>query len=300
MLTNERHPANIPPRWSLDGARLAVLISGRLDVVAADGSGQRTVTSDVMSRVSWSPDGRRLAFVRRHGQGAQLVTIAADGSDERVIRSITDLGGLETTVLETGQPYPLSHVAWSPDGAHILYGCGYQFCVVNLDGEIVGQSPEEFANERGRSAAAWAPDGSRIAVRAARNPTAYGAVVLYTMAPDGSDVRVLVRGGVAMVAAHSGYEDAEAAKAACHEAYVVPKPASNPGLVADCETLLGLRDQLAGYVLLNWGPGTPLAQWAGVQISGEPPRGDGAEVHVPAHGSLSRGLSGSRIRGAVG
>jgi len=31
-------------------------------------------------------------------------------------------------------------------------------------------------------------------VRAAGNPTRNGAVALYTMAPDGSDVRVLVRG----------------------------------------------------------------------------------------------------------
>ena len=45
-----------------------------------------------------------------------------------------------------------------------------------------------------------------------------------------------------------------------------------PGPAVDSETLLGLRDQLAGYVLLNWGPGTPLAQWVGVQLSGEPAR----------------------------
>ncbi len=272
LLTNEADPAYVPPQWSPDGSRLAVLISGRLEVVEADGSGQRTVASDVLSRVSWSPDGRRLAFVRRHDQGAQLVTIATDGSDERVLQSITDMRGLETTVPGIWLPYPLSHAAWSPDGAHIIYGCGDHLCVVNLDGEVVGRTPEEFANERGRAAAAWAPDGSRIAVRASRNPTAYGAVVLYTMAPDGSDVQVLVRGGVAMVPANSGYENAEAAKAACRGGYVVPDPASNAGLVADCETLLGLRDQLAGYVLLNWGPGTPLAQWAGVQLSGEPAR----------------------------
>ena len=195
LLTNEADPANVPPQWSPDGSRLAVLISGRLEVVEADGSGRRTVASDVMSRVSWSPDGRRLAFVRRHGEHAQLVTIATGGTDEHVLQSITDMRGLETTDPESWLPNPHSHVAWSPDGAHIVYGCGDQLCVVNLDGEIVGRTPEEFANERGRAAAAWAPDGSRIAVRAAGNPTAYRVVLLYTMAPDGSDVQVLVRGG---------------------------------------------------------------------------------------------------------
>ncbi|MCY3748218.1 MAG: hypothetical protein OXG64_02885 [Chloroflexi bacterium] len=53
---------------------------------------------------------------------------------------------------------------------------------------------------------------------------------------------------------------------------MAPQPDRNPGLVADCETLLQQRDQLAGHVLLNWGPGTPLAQWTGVQLSGEPRR----------------------------
>lgn len=195
LLNNEADPAYVPPQWSPDGSRLAVLISGRLEVVEADGSGRRTVASDVLSRVSWSPDGRRLAFVRRHGEHAQLVTIATDGTDEHVLQSITDMRGLETTDPESWLPNPHSHVAWSPDGAHIVYGCGDQLCVVNLDGEIVGRTPEEFASERGRAAAAWAPDGSRIAVRAAGNPTAYRVVLLYTMAPDGSDVQVLVRGG---------------------------------------------------------------------------------------------------------
>ena len=275
-----------PPQWAPDGTQLAVLGLGEevqlgdslaktmgVVIAAPDGSTPRTVAQTV-STVSWSPDGQRLALARLQGNAVQLVTIGPEGSDPKVIRQLTDRARLAASVDVQHSVYnvPLLHVAWSPDGSHLLYSCDQQFCVVNLDGDVIGRTPEEFASERGRAAATWAPDGSRIAVRAARNPTAYGAVVLYTMAPDGSDVQVLVRGGVAMVAAHSGYEDAEAAKAACREGYVVPDPASNSGLVADCETLLGLRDQLAGYVLLNWGPGTPLAQWVGVQLSGEPAR----------------------------
>ena len=53
---------------------------------------------------------------------------------------------------------------------------------------------------------------------------------------------------------------------------MAPQPDRNPGLLADCETLLRLWDQLAGYGLLNWGLGMPLAQWTGVQLSGEPAR----------------------------
>ena len=147
--------ADAEPQWSQDGKHLAVLFSEgsdaiqekvlvrvlSLSIIAPDGSGGHTVTGGVISRVSWSPDGKRLAFVRRHGQSAQLVTIATDGSAEHVIRSIGDLRGVAMTLHETGESFPLSHVAWSPDGAHILYGCGYQFCVVNLDGDIVGRTP---------------------------------------------------------------------------------------------------------------------------------------------------------------
>ena len=308
LLVSNEFLADVAPQWSPDGSRLAVLTSADTDfirekvlvrissltIVEADGSGQHTVAGDVMSGVSWSPDGQRLAFARRHGQGAQLVTVAANGSDERVIRLIGDLRDLRGLIASVQRPpwsvYRLSHVLWSPDGAHILYGCGYQLCVVNLDGEIVGRTPEEYAYELGRAAAAWAPDGSRVAVRAAGNPTPNGAVALYTMAPDGSDVRVLVRGGLAMVAEHSGYQDAAAGKAACREGDVVPNPASNPGLVADCETLMAMRDTLAGPTILNWGAGTPLAQWAGVQVSGEPPRVTGLKFRsrqgVHSHESL--------------
>ena len=331
-----------PPQWAPDGTQLAVLRLGgevqlgdtyarEMDdaiaasnaspprdrsqpgdpyaramgvvIAASDGSQTRRVAPTV-STVSWSPDGGRLAFARLQGNAVQLVTIAPDGSDVQVIRQLTDRAGLAAYVDVQHSIYnaPLLHVAWSPDGAHLLYSCDQQFCVVNLDGEIVGRTPEEFANEPGRAAAAWAPDGSRIAVRAAGNPTPNGAVVLYTMAPDGSDVRVLVRGGLAMVAEHSGYQDAEAGKAACREGYVVPNPASNSALVADCEALMAMRDTLAGQTLLNWGAGTPLEQWAGIQVSGEPRRVTGLKFKFRqgVHWHESHRLIFGRLPPAIG
>jgi len=197
-----------PPQWAPDGTQLAVLGLGddvqlgdtlaqamSVVLVALDGSTPRTVAQTV-STVSWSPDGQRLALARLHGDAVQLVTMASDGSGVQVVRRLTDRAGLAAYVDVQHSIYnaPLLHVAWSPDESRLLYSCGQQFCVVDLDGELVGRSPEAFAKERGRAAAAWSPDGSRIGVRAARTPTAYGAEVLYTMAPDGSDVRVLVRG----------------------------------------------------------------------------------------------------------
>jgi len=204
---------NVAPSVSPDG-RYVAFISERdlfsVDLFMADARTGRIIrrlssaASDAHmdalrfldSSVSWSPDGQRLAFARLHDETMQLVTMLTDGTGERVVRTIGDLDRqvLEATVRATGKFYPLLQVAWSPDSAHILYGCESQVCVVNLAGELVGRTPEEFANKQGRAAAAWAPDGSRIAVRAAPNPSSNGAVKLYTMAPDGSDVRVLVRG----------------------------------------------------------------------------------------------------------
>ena len=188
-------PDSSPTR---DRAQLGDAYAREMGVViaASDGSATRRVARTV-STVSWSPDGQRLALARLHEDSVQLVTIAPDGSDVQVVRRLTDRAGLAAYVDVQNSIYnaPLLHVAWSPDGAHLLHSCGHRFCVVNLDDKVVGQTPAEFASERGRAAAAWSPDGSRIAVRAARNPKSYGAVVLYTMAPDGADVQVLVRGG---------------------------------------------------------------------------------------------------------
>ena len=45
-----------------------------------------------------------------------------------------------------------------------------------------------------------------------------------------------------------------------------------PGLLADREYLLALRDPLAGTGALNWSAGTPVSQWEGVTAEGSPPR----------------------------
>ncbi len=318
MLVEHATFAAAPPQWSPDGALLAVLAYAPqlewgtkvideggwgLIIVAADGTGERQI-AETVSTVAWAPDGTRLAFVRLQNDEVQLITTADNGSDVQVITRVTNRALLSDhyDIPHSVYHVPLLHVAWSRDGEHILYTCEQQFCVVDLNGELIGRSPEKFAKERGRAAAAWAPDGSRIAVRAAGNPTPNGEVVLYTMAPDGTDVRVLVRGGLAMVAEHSGYEDAEVGHAACREGYVVPDPARNPGLVADCETLMAMRDSLAGQTLLNWGAGTPLDQWAGIQISGEPRRVTGLKFKFRqgVHWHESHRLIFGRLPPAIG
>ena len=45
-----------------------------------------------------------------------------------------------------------------------------------------------------------------------------------------------------------------------------------PGLVHDCETLLSMRDTLAGSAELDWGEDLPIGEWEGLTVDGSPLR----------------------------
>ena len=96
--------------------------------------------------------------------------------------------------------------------------------------------------------------------------------LLYTMAPDGSDVQVLAEAGIRAVAARAWRVSVADSTEACAAGYVVPEPEVKPGLVEDCEVLVGLRDALFGEDDSNWSPGTPISQWVGVTVEGDPAR----------------------------
>ena len=53
----------------------------------------------------------------------------------------------------------------------------------------------------------------------------------------------------------------------CATSGAVPDPATNAALVADCETLLGLKDTLRGWAPLDWDVETPIWQWEGVAVA---------------------------------
>ena len=153
-----------PVVWSPDGRKLAftrvLAEKGRLTpravrfyeiyVMNADGSGQRRLTQNRVSDndPQWSPDGRRIAFLRGVRRGgawkADLYVMNADGSEQR------NLGG---------RPVPWFGCAWSPDGKLIAFtrGRGYEVAVVNADG---GGLRDLTHSRTGNFFGAWSP-GSR-------------------------------------------------------------------------------------------------------------------------------------------
>ena len=161
-------------------------------VVNADGSGQRNLTRNPASDSDpvWSPDGRKITFVRNF----EIYVMNADGTGQ------TNL---------TRNPAHDFAPAWSPDGQRIVFerrlarrqygacpGCGgatiFEVHVMNADGSgqrrltrNAGQVHEGAIGARPR----WSPDGRQIAFVSGRD----GNADIYVMNADGSGQRNLTR-----------------------------------------------------------------------------------------------------------
>jgi Tol biopolymer transport system component len=113
-------------RWAVfspNGKRLAYGVDGCgvCIVDVAGGAPKRLPVTEAAGPVAWSPDGRRLAFVRRDGppgtdQGTLMVA-SLDGSNPRaLVRGSNFTGGTSLGV----------KLAWSPRGNRIAYLNGYR------------------------------------------------------------------------------------------------------------------------------------------------------------------------------
>ena len=194
-----------PPQWSPNGERLAFItnvyqnVQPRSDLytVRLDGTGLKRLAVDVVSVASWSPDGERIAIAKRHEGTIAVFTLAADGSDQKLIAppSTRPARGKGSGCVRNW----IHTMSWSPDGSQILYTCGRGVCVVDVDdGQVTRLVEESAEGENTPYIAAWSPDGMRIALFAPTNPDCSQPKetippILYTVARDGTDRRDLIR-----------------------------------------------------------------------------------------------------------
>lgn len=127
---------------------------------------------------AWSPDGSTIAWLD-FGEG----TIPGAGHENFLSFVNPDGTGLREGVATLPGTFGGNSLVWSPDGSRLAFWMAdnddrnAQIFVINADGTGLRQITEEGENHW----PAWSPDGSRIAF--VRDGD------LYTMAPDGSDVR---------------------------------------------------------------------------------------------------------------
>jgi Tol biopolymer transport system component len=207
--------------WSPDGSRLLYLvprgggIEHAADVFATDAAGSvpelicAADAGQCPDVGSLSPDGSRLAYVITEGPRATAISTIAilDLSTMQV----TKLDSTRTTgarLCDSAARDRLSTPGWSPDGTRLVFAregiigktrdgaCrASTVLVVNVDGSGLLEitSPDMLAY-----GPSWSPDGARIVFDGdERKPTtALWATDLYTIRPDGTDMRRLTTDGL--------------------------------------------------------------------------------------------------------
>jgi len=158
---------------------------GLLYQIAVLGGGARLIVEDIDTAVSFSPDGKRFAFLRGYpDERASAVIVAnADGNDLRKLAT-----------RKSPAEFPLFGVSWSPD-AKTIVATGAQDG--QLRGEIVAVDAATGAERvlpspdwRQVNRVAWLPDGSGLLVNAQESAAESSSQVFYLSYPSGDARRI--------------------------------------------------------------------------------------------------------------
>ena len=192
--------------WSNDGQRISYVRGALLsnsghywsELVVADWQGNGEVivaeakveleVDNALSVGAWSPDDKRLYYAQR-----------SSTTDGPTTLNVADLdSGATTTIAELGRGVDVQHISASPDGSALLlvtltYSITNQVWTIDTDGthmrKIAGDvHPKDTWPSARRLYASWSPGGNRIAIYNSEETS------LYTLEPDGSNVKVLVAG----------------------------------------------------------------------------------------------------------
>jgi len=114
----------------------------------------------VLGKLTWSPDGRRLAFALGRGTATAGVAVDVLWCDLMVMNADgSGLSSLAPVLVDTRDS--VENILWSLDGRSIVYNTGgFSDFLSDL---TLGGSSRELPGTNGCWGAAWSPDGARIA-----------------------------------------------------------------------------------------------------------------------------------------